>query len=62
MATNRAHYSYATSGIRDHGNYAQIDVAALPDVFKFREKDQAMHDALIGVLRALIIFFCRSSL
>ena len=29
MATSRAYYSCATYGIRDHGNYAQIDVAAL---------------------------------
>ena len=34
MATSRAYYSCATCGIRDHGNYAQIDVAALPDFFK----------------------------
>ena len=31
MATSRAYYSCATCGIRDHGNYAQIDVATLPD-------------------------------
>ena len=31
MATSRAYCSCATCGIRDHGNYAQIDVAALPD-------------------------------
>jgi L-lactate utilization protein LutC len=52
MATNRAHYSCATCGIRDHGHYAQIDVAALPDFFKFREKDQAMFDVLKGLLFA----------
>ena len=64
MAPNRAHFSCATCGVRDHGNYAQTHVAALPDFFKFREKDQAMYDVLKGVLRALLIFFCvcRSSL
>ena len=61
MATNRAHLSCATCGIRDHGNYAQIDVAALPDFFKFVEKDQAMYDVLKGVLCTLLIFFSRSS-
>ncbi len=62
MATNRAHYYCATCGIRDHGNYAQIDVAALLDFFKFREKDQAMFDVLKGVLLSFAIPLCRSSL
>ncbi len=58
MATNRAYFSCATCGVRDQGSYAKIDVAALPDFFKFREKDQAMYDVLKGVLRALLICFC----
>jgi len=50
MATSRAYYSCASCGIRDHGNYAQKNVADLPDFFKFSEKNQAMFDVLKGVL------------
>ena len=61
MATNRAHFSCATCGIRDHGNYGEMDVAALPDFFKFQEKDQAIFDVLTGL--SLVSLFCfRSSL
>jgi hypothetical protein len=56
MSTKRAHLSCATCGIRDHGNYAEIDVAALPDFFKFGEKDQAMYDVLKGVCFANFVF------
>ena len=33
MAINRAHFSCATCGIRDNGNYAEMNVADLPDFF-----------------------------
>ena len=56
MATSRAHFSCATCGIRDHGNYAEMDVAALPEFFKFQEKDQAMFDVLKGL--SLVSLFC----
>ena len=38
MAPNRAHFSCATCGVRDHGNYAQTHVAALPDFSSFERK------------------------
>ena len=43
MATSRAYYSCATCGIRDHGNYAQIDVAALPDFLHDGSTDVSGH-------------------
>jgi hypothetical protein len=48
MALNAPYLSCASCGIRNHGNYAEIDVATLPDFFKFKAKDQAMFDVLKG--------------
>ncbi len=50
MALNAPYLSCASCGIRNHGNYAELDVATLPDFFKFKEKDQAMFDVLKGEL------------
>ena len=38
MAINRAHFSCATCGIRDNGNYAEMNVADLPDFLNFIRK------------------------
>ena len=46
MATSRAYYSCATCGISDHGNYAQIDVAALPDFLHDGSTDVSGYDYL----------------
>ena len=48
MALNTPFLSCASCGIRNHGNYAEIDVATLPDFFKFKTKDQDMFDVLKG--------------
>jgi hypothetical protein len=48
MALNTPYLSCASCGIRNHGNYAEIKVATLPDFFKFKAKDQVMFDVLKG--------------
>ena len=48
MALNAPYLSCASCGIRNHGNYAEIDVTTLPDFFKFNAKHQAMFDVLKG--------------
>ena len=50
MAISRAHFSCATCGIRDNGNYAEMNVADLPDFFKFQKKDHIMFDILKGLV------------
>jgi len=48
MATNAPLFSCGTCGIRDHGNYAELEVSKLPDFFKFDLKHQAIFDKLKG--------------
>jgi hypothetical protein len=48
MALNTPYLSCASCGIRNHGNYAEIEVATLPDFFKFKAKHQFMYDILKG--------------
>jgi hypothetical protein len=48
MALNTPYLACSSCGIRNHGNYDYIDVATLPDFFKFKAKDQVMFDVLKG--------------
>ena len=48
MASNRQFKSCASCGIRDHGNYGEVNVAALTYFFKFKPDDQARFDVLKG--------------
>ena len=45
---NTPYLACSSCGIRKHGNYDEIDVATLPDFFKFKAKDQVMFDVLKG--------------
>ena len=48
MAANAPLLACASCGIRDHGDYAEKEVATLPDFFKFKPKHQAIFDVLKG--------------
>ena len=48
MALNRPFASCASCGIRDHGNYVEVDVAGLPDFFEFTHEDHARFEVLKG--------------
>lgn len=48
MALNTPLASCASCGIRDRGNYVEVDVAVLPGLFKFKRKDHAKFKVLEG--------------